>query len=242
MHLQVPLAGQPSLTYDNSYQKIIAIEVFIGQILQRRRFKKHINDSMQDDMLSPNNKGKKDVPMELESILQTKKEIGEKETPKTDITLTSPIDQVVCTKDYTCTCEKCQNEFGGLPILLQGIEIKTMEQRLETQPSTSAGLPHKQTENKLPKKCLTCQYCYKSFHHKGDYNKHLRKHTKEKPFKCTMCDRKFSHTSNLQRHFRLHSGLKPFICKTCGKTFSRKDKLHSHQNSRLCQKRATSSN
>lgn len=196
---------------------------------------------MHHHILSSNDTEKTDIPIEVGSILQTESEAAE-ESSKTDITLTSQkapvvIDEIVCTDDYTCTCEKCHNEFGGLPILLQGIEIKTMEQNLEAQPSTSSGIYHSPAESKFPKKCLTCQYCNKSFHHKGDYNKHLRKHTKEKPFKCAVCDRKFSHTSNLQRHFRLHSGQKPFSCR-CGKTFSRKDKLHSHQNSRLCRKKA----
>lgn len=198
---------------------------------------------MHQYVVSTNDKEKKGTTIEMESVLQTEREITEIE-PKTETVTshTTPIEinQIVCTNDYACNCEKCLNEFGGLPILLQGIEIKTMEQRLEAQPSTSSSMSQGTIETKLPKKCLTCQYCNKTFHHKGDYNKHLRKHTKEKPFKCTICDRKFSHTSNLQRHLRLHNGQKPFSCKYCLKSFSRKDKLDSHQKSRLCKKRANS--
>lgn len=180
--------------------------------------------------------------MDVEPILQPEK-MEIKEAPSTSGFQIEPspvvyeVDQVICTKDYTCTCENCQNEFGALPILLQGIERKTLEESLQAQPSTS-GISAEKVYNKVPKKYLSCQYCSKTFHHKGDFNKHLRKHTKEKPFNCSVCGRKFSHTSNLQRHLRLHSGQKPFSCKTCLKSFSRKDKLESHMKSRLCQKRA----
>ncbi|XP_023021370.2 uncharacterized protein isoform X1 [Leptinotarsa decemlineata] len=131
-----------------------------------------------------------------------------------------------CLNDYNCKCENCQNKYGSLPILLQGIEQKSLSHKTEPQPSTSS--------QKVPKKVLTCEYCKKTFTHKGDFNKHLRKHTREKPFSCTVCNRKFAHTSNLQRHQRLHSGFKPFVCDLCNKTFSRKDKLDCHRRSRIC--------
>lgn len=193
-----------------------------------------------------NEKEKKDFPSEMESISQSKEETAVHETTKTDSQSSpnsaSPVESnQPCTNDYTCTCARCQNEFGALHILIKGIEVKAREQSFEPQPSTSSGIQCT-SETKLTKKHLTCQYCTKKFHHKGDYNKHLRKHTKEKPFTCSVCDRKFSHTSNLQRHLRLHSGQKPFSCNNCLKSFSRKDKLESHQKSKLCQKRAHSNN
>lgn len=214
----------------------------MGKALKQNRYSNYFNDIMHQSTICL-------AETKEENITQKEETIAEEELPKTELetTLPSPVapterEQMVCTNDYTCTCEKCQNEFGGLPILLQGIEIiKSKEQRLDTQPTTSSGVDSNLLESSLPKKCLSCPYCYKTFHHKGDYNKHLRKHTKEKPFTCTVCDKKFSHTSNLQRHVRLHSGQKPYTCKICQKSFSRKDKLNSHKNSRLCQKRANNS-
>lgn len=207
--------------------------------MRRRRNKHHINDSMHSYSVSTNKKEEKDCGHEMDPNLQPKEEIETDETPsKTDLPFVMKSDTQHCSNDYTCTCVKCQNEFGALPILLKGIEIKCREQNIETQPSTSSGITVETSETKVLKKHLTCQYCKKSFHHRGDYNKHLRKHTKEKPFSCSICDKKFSHTSNLQRHVRLHSGQKPFSCKNCLKNFSRKDKLESHKKSRLCQKRS----
>lgn len=195
---------------------------------------------MQQYTISPAEQKKEDSSVEMEPVLQTTTQYTTGETPRTDLVIETPDNKnsEICTKNYTCTCQNCQNEFGALPILLEGIERKSMEERLEPQPSTSSGTTSEPVQTKVYRKFLLCQYCNKSFHHKGDYNKHLRKHTKEKPFKCSVCDRKFSHTSNLQRHLRLHSGQRPFSCKNCLKNFSRKDKLDSHQRSALCQKRS----
>ncbi|KAJ8977285.1 hypothetical protein NQ317_015570 [Molorchus minor] len=141
--------------------------------------------------------------------------------------------------DYTCLCEACQSKYGSLPLLLQVIEQKSQMEKTESspqfepQPSTSSS---QEPQFKTSKKVLVCQYCKKNFTHRGDYNKHLRKHTKEQPFTCQICKRKFAHTSNLQRHYRLHSGQRPFVCANCDKKFSRKDKLESHMRSKFCKK------
>ncbi|CAH1155087.1 unnamed protein product [Phaedon cochleariae] len=132
-----------------------------------------------------------------------------------------------CTNDYNCKCESCQSKYGSLPVLLHGIEQKYETDKTEPQPSTSS--------QKSTRRTLSCEYCKKTFTHKGDFNKHLRKHTREKPFSCPVCGRKFAHTSNLLRHQRLHNGDKPFVCEQCDRSFSRKDKLECHKRSRMCQ-------
>jgi uncharacterized Zn-finger protein len=48
---------------------------------------------------------------------------------------------------------------------------------------------------------LVCEFCYKSFNHKGHLRVHLRSHTKEKPFPCHLCDAKFTTNSNRKAHF-----------------------------------------
>lgn len=136
--------------------------------------------------------------------------------------------------EFNCDCINCQNKRGNLPLLIQVIEKQTESasgaiQQLEPQPSTS--------EEKAPntkRKQMKCAHCGKIFTHKGDYNKHLRKHTGVQPFACTVCDRKFATTSNLQRHLRIHSGNRPFVCEKCNKRFSRKDKLDAHLRSKQC--------
>lgn len=121
-----------------------------------------------------------------------------------------------------CKCVECQEKYGSLPLLVEVIEEN---ERIggSPQPSTSHDISHR-----ARRKVLTCTHCDKSFTHKGDLNKHLRKHTGEQPFVCSTCDRRFAHTSNLARHMRLHSGDRPFRCSFCNKDFSRKDKLDTH--------------
>lgn len=148
--------------------------------------------------------------------------------------LDSQSEQEEQSHSFNCDCINCQNQRGNLPLLVEVIEkqkeIATSAiQPSEPQPSTS-----QQEAPKSNRKQLKCTHCEKIFTHKGDYNKHLRKHTGVQPFKCNVCDRKFALTSNLQRHLRIHSGCRPFLCEKCNKRFSRKDKLDAHLKSRFC--------
>lgn len=98
---------------------------------------------------------------------------------------------------------------------------------LDDRPSVGKTRKNKQRQ-------LTCDFCQKKFSHTGDYNKHRRKHTGERPYTCNKCQQKFSHVSNLVRHQRVHSGIRPFSCEICGRSFARKDKLSDHLTTKSC--------
>ncbi|KAL7641005.1 UNVERIFIED_CONTAM: hypothetical protein RMT77_008142 [Armadillidium vulgare] len=50
-----------------------------------------------------------------------------------------------------------------------------------------------------------CSICYKVFDHKGNYRKHLRTHTGERPFGCHLCHYSAAQKGNLQSHIkRIH--------------------------------------
>lgn len=126
---------------------------------------------------------------------------------------------------------------SSLPTMLQDFEKET---RLDpNQPSVSGA--HHQSHSEEPstsrKTRKICGHCQKQFTHTGDFRKHLRKHTKEKPYACKQCDKSFSHTSNLHRHERSHTGDRPYKCEFCNKEFNRKDKLESHKKSKSCKSR-----
>lgn len=73
-----------------------------------------------------------------------------------------------------------------------------------------------------------CKYCKKTFNHSGHLTRHIRTHTREKPYECSYCKKRFSDSSTLTVHTRIHTGERPFCCKFCKKTFSRSDSLRVH--------------
>lgn len=103
----------------------------------------------------------------------------------------------------------------------------------------------------------TCEICKKIFHHMGNYRKHLKIHSGERPFKCEHCDKTFmlsqhlkshiqlihlnekafqcalcgklfNHISNYKKHMRIHNGIKPFKCKICDKHFGSSSNFQTH--------------
>ena len=47
-------------------------------------------------------------------------------------------------------------------------------------------------------------------------------------FRCDDCGRSFAHVSNLYRHMRIHSKERPYVCEECGKRFLQVSGLNQH--------------
>ncbi|CAL4065067.1 unnamed protein product, partial [Meganyctiphanes norvegica] len=53
-----------------------------------------------------------------------------------------------------------------------------------------------------------CSQCEKFFLQKCDLMRHLKTHTKEKPYQCCHCDKAFKQNNNRIFHLRTHNGKK----------------------------------
>lgn len=76
---------------------------------------------------------------------------------------------------------------------------------------------------------FSCTNCDKSFFEKGSLLKHYITHTGEKPYKCTYCQKRFNRKDNLNGHMRIHTGERPYKCTECGKSFTWKGDFNQHR-------------
>jgi uncharacterized Zn-finger protein len=81
-------------------------------------------------------------------------------------------------------------------------------------------------------KPFSCTECGKSFAHSQTLKEHMFTHSEnQKPFKCDICNKTFANEANLKRHARTHSNEKPYKCEVCGNAFTQSNNLKSHLSS-----------
>ncbi|KAM6963788.1 uncharacterized protein LKV04_019775 isoform 2-T2 [Tautogolabrus adspersus] len=105
------------------------------------------------------------------------------------------------------------------------------EKQYTTQNNTKA--EGSRTFQRNVRKHYCCLLCGRTFRHAGDYKKHSRVHTGEKPYCCSVCGKRFSQSGYLKVHLRYHTGEKPFKCSHCGKSFSHSSNMKKHQQTHL---------
>ncbi|XP_055326026.1 zinc finger protein 195-like, partial [Sitodiplosis mosellana] len=74
-----------------------------------------------------------------------------------------------------------------------------------------------------------CHICVYSTRWKGDLNKHMLKHTGEKPHGCDFCPKRFTSKQNLRAHMKAHIEEFLFHCPYCLQGFDGKNGKEAHQ-------------
>ncbi|GJQ71737.1 hypothetical protein Trydic_g11430 [Trypoxylus dichotomus] len=77
-------------------------------------------------------------------------------------------------------------------------------------------------------KWFICLYCNKEFKKPSDLIRHIRIHTREKPYKCKTCNQCFALKSTLLAHLNTHEGKRDFQCLICCKFFTSSKTLSVH--------------
>ncbi|XP_034043650.1 uncharacterized protein LOC117525830 [Thalassophryne amazonica] len=74
-----------------------------------------------------------------------------------------------------------------------------------------------------------CSICFKSFIKANKLARHMRTHTKEKPFSCPICSTTFSQSYHMTRHLRNQHGASQYVCPKCGESFGNHPELQFHK-------------
>lgn len=75
-----------------------------------------------------------------------------------------------------------------------------------------------------------CPICVtRQFRDANKLARHMRMHTKEKPFSCPLCSLTFSQSYHMTRHMRNQHGAGPHICSTCGESLGSYAELQIHK-------------
>lgn len=70
-------------------------------------------------------------------------------------------------------------------------------------------------DTKMKSKLLKCALCNYSTPHRAILERHIRKHTNEKPFKCDICSKETSRKDSLKLHMKVHAKRKKYSCSIC---------------------------
>nr|XP_017037462.1 transcription factor Ouib [Drosophila kikkawai] len=73
-----------------------------------------------------------------------------------------------------------------------------------------------------------CEECAARFLSAAELRAHRRVHTKEQPFACRFCERKYVSYMGRLKHERIHTNERPFVCAECGQTFTNAYILKNH--------------
>nr|XP_020469981.1 zinc finger protein 585A-like [Monopterus albus] len=110
------------------------------------------------------------------------------------------------------------------------VNVKTEDKASDEARSQDGGSKKQKATSKTKTKGHFCPICVgRRFRGPNKLARHMRTHTKEKPFTCPVCSLTFSQSYHMTRHVRNQHGLGQYICSKCGKNVSTWLELKAHK-------------
>ncbi|XP_053100513.1 transcriptional repressor CTCFL isoform X1 [Hemicordylus capensis] len=126
------------------------------------------------------------------------------------------------------------SRMKGDPLLLQSSENKDQSTEFLSQHpgGTSTDVTSRAHQNTVQRRegdKQRCSMCTFTSYSTSGLNRHLKKHSDEKPHMCHLCLKSFRTVSLLRNHVNTHTGTKPYKCGECNMAFVTSGELSRHR-------------